>query len=137
LGSVQLKAALQEAFSLAQRTNQYISEREPWKLVKTNTARARSVIYTGLQLVDYLKVLLCPFLPFTCQRLHEMLGYAGTLAPQPVLGEGLDPDGMARPVLTGDYETTPRWKPTPVPIGQAVHAPSILFTKLEPEQSDL
>jgi methionyl-tRNA synthetase len=137
LDSVQLKAALQEALSFAHRTNQYISEQAPWKLVKTNTARARSVIYVGLQLVDYLKVLLCPFLPFTCQRLHEMLGYAGTLSPQPILGEGLDPDGLNRPLLTGTYETTPRWRPTPIPAGQVVNMPSMLFTKLEPEPSAL
>ena len=131
LDSVEIKAALQEALSLAQRTNQYISEQEPWKLVTTNPARAQTVIHTGLQLVDYLKVLLCPFLPFSCQQLHEMLGYSGTIAPQPVFGEALDPEGRVRQVLTGHYETVPAWTPTPIPVGQEVRAPSVLFRKLE------
>ncbi len=133
LDSVQIKAALQEALSLAQRTNQYVSEQEPWKLVKTNPARAQSVIHTGLQLIDYLKVLLCPFLPFSCQQLHEMLGYTGTIAPQPVRAEAQDPDGRVRPILTGHYETAPRWMPAPIPVGQAVSAPRLLFKKLEME----
>jgi len=131
LDSVEIKAALQEALSLAQRTNQYISEQEPWKLVTTNPARAQTVIHTGLQLVDYLKVLLCPFLPFSCQQLHEMLGHSGTIAPQPVFGEALDPEGRVRQVLTGHYETVPAWTPTPIPVGQVVRAPSVLFRKLE------
>jgi methionyl-tRNA synthetase len=88
LNAVQIKAALHEALSLAQRTNQYISEQEPWKLVKTNLARAQTVIHVGLQVIDYLKVLLCPFLPFSSQQLHAMLGYPGTIAPQPSLAEG-------------------------------------------------
>ncbi len=137
LDSVQIKAALQEALSLAQRTNQYVSEQEPWKLVKTNPARAQTVLHTGLQLLDYLKVLLSPFLPFSSQQLHEMLGYSGTIAPQPTLAEALDPDRRVRQVLTGQYETVPMWKPSPIPVGQVVSAPSMLFKKLDsPEPSD-
>jgi methionyl-tRNA synthetase len=131
LNSVQIKAALQEALSLAQRTNQYISEQEPWKLVKTNAARAQTVIHVGLQLIDYLKVLLCPFLPFSSQQLHAMLGYHGTIAPQPRLAEARDPDGQVRQVLSGNYETLPAWSPTPIAVGQAVDAPAMLFKKLE------
>ncbi len=131
LDSVQIKAALQEALSLAQRTNQYVSEQEPWKLVKTIPARAHTVLHTGLQLLDYLKVLLSPFLPFSSQQLHEMLGYSGTIAPQPTLADDLDPDGRVRQVLTGQYGTVPTWKPSPIPVGQVVSAPSMLFKKLD------
>jgi len=132
LDSVQLKAALQEALSLAKRTNQYVSEQAPWTLLKTDAARARAVIYTALQLVDYLKVLLCPFLPFTCQQLHEMLGYAGTIAPQPKVEEALDPEGRVRHVLTGRYATGAVWKPAPIPVGQNIYPPSTLFRRQEP-----
>ena len=135
--SVQIKAALQEALSVAQKTNQYVSEQEPWKLVKTNPARAQTVIHTGLQLIDYLKVLLCPFFPFSSQQLHEMLGYRGTIGPQPTLAEALDPDDQVRRVLIGNYGTLPVWRPSPIPVGQVVSAPSMLFKKLNlPERSD-
>jgi methionyl-tRNA synthetase len=137
LDSIQIKAALQEALSLAQSTNQYISEQEPWRLVKANPERAQAVVHTGLQLVDYLKILLCPFLPFSSQQLHEMLGYIGTIAPQPSPAEALDPDGQVRQVLTGNYRTLPVWRPLPIPVGQVVTAPSMLFKKLDlSERSD-
>jgi methionyl-tRNA synthetase len=131
LDSVQIKAALQEAFSLAQRANQYVSEQEPWKLVKTNTARAQTVVHTGLQIIDYLKILLCPFLPFTSQQLHGLLGYCGTIAPQPTLAEGVDPEGQVRKVLTGNYAAVTAWRPSPIPVGQVVNPPSMLFKKLD------
>lgn len=65
MDAVQLKAALQETMALAQRTNKYISDQEPWKLVASNPTRAGTVIYVGLQLVDHLMTLFSPFLPFT------------------------------------------------------------------------
>lgn len=65
LDAVQLKTALQETMALAQRTNKYISEHEPWRLLAADEPRARTVIYAGLQLVDDLRTLFSPFLPFT------------------------------------------------------------------------
>jgi methionyl-tRNA synthetase len=130
LDAVQIKSALQEALGLAHRTNQYISEQEPWKLVKDNAARARTVIYTGLQSVASLKTLLCPFFPFSSQELHEMLGYEGTIAPQPVVEEAHDSDGRNRRVLTGDYKVPSEWAPARIPQGQTIHAPRLLFEKL-------
>lgn len=131
LDSVQIKAALHEAFVFAHRTNQYVAEQQPWKLVKTDPVRAKTVIYTGLQLIDYLKTLLCPFLPFSSQQLHGMLGYAGTIAPQPVVEDGISPDNQTRPVLTGDYKKPSQWTPVSIPMGQVIHAPKVLFEKLE------
>ena len=136
LDSVQVKAALQEAFGLARRTNQYISEQEPWKLVKSNPLRARTVIYTGLQIIDHLKTLLCPFLPFSSQRVHELLGYAGTVAPLPVVEEANDPEGCNRTVLTGNYGEPSCWTPGAIPVGQTICAPELLFEKLEFEKTD-
>ena len=136
LESVQIKAALQEAFGLAHRTNQYISEQEPWKLVKSNPLRARTVIYTGLQIIDHLKTLLCPFLPFSSQRVHELLGYAGTVAPLPVVEEANDPEGCTRTVLTGNYGEPSCWTPGAIPVSQTIRAPELLFDKLEFEKTD-
>ncbi len=131
LDGVRLKLALQEALALAQRANQYISEQEPWKLVKSDRERAAAVIYTGLRVVDNLKTLLSPFLPHSSQALHEMLGYSGTLAPQPRIEEALDPTGATRLVLTGDYATAGRWEPGALPAGQLLLAPAPLFKKLD------
>lgn len=131
LDGVKLKQALQEALALAQRANQYISEQEPWKLVKNDRERAAAVIYAGLRVIDNLKVLLSPFLPFSSQKLHELLGYTGMLAPQPTTEDATAPDGSPRKVLTGNYITEGRWEPTKLPAGQTLNAPAPLFTKLD------
>ena len=131
LEAVKLKAALQEALGLAQRANQYISEQEPWKLVKTDRERAATVIYTGLRVVDSLKTLLSPFLPHSSQQLHELLGYTGTLAPQPYTEEAIAPDGSVRYVLTGDYASVGQWEPSRLPVGQTLQPPIALFKKLD------
>lgn len=130
IDAVKLKQALQETLALATRANQYISEQEPWKLVKTDPERAASVIYTGLRVVDNLKTLLCPFLPFSSQQLHALLGYEGQIAPQPYTEPTLAPDGTERQVLTGTYAIG-GWLPSRLPVGQQLQAPTPLFRKLD------
>ncbi|CAA9282240.1 MAG: Methionyl-tRNA synthetase [uncultured Chloroflexia bacterium] len=131
LDAVRLKAGLQEALSIAQRANQYISEQEPWKLVKADRERAATVIYVGLRAIDSINRLLSPFLPFTAQRLHTMLGYDETIAPQPHIEEAIDPDGQTREVLTGAYVVDAGWEPSALSPGQQLRQPEPLFTKLD------
>lgn len=131
LDAVKLKAALQETLALAQRANQYVSEQEPWKLVKNDKQRAAAVIYTGLRVVDTIKTLLSPFLPHSSQQLHELLGYEGVLAPQPRIEDVPSKDGGTRQVLTGDYVTAGGWAVSQLPVGQTLQAPTPLFKKLE------
>jgi methionyl-tRNA synthetase len=132
LDAVRLKTALQETLALAQRANRYITEQEPWKLVKTDRNRAETVLYTGLQTLDSLKTLFSPFLPFSSQILHETLGFSGTLAPLPAIDSGVDLDGENREILTGNYECDAQWMPRPLPVGQPLREPKPLFTKLDP-----
>jgi methionyl-tRNA synthetase len=128
---VRLKAALQEALVLAQCANQYLSEEQPWSLIKTDRSRAATVIYTGLAVVDRLKTLFCPFLPQSSQRLHELLGYRDVIATLPEIEKTIDPDGRERLLLTGKYDSQNRWAPIPIPIGQSLRQPAPLFQKLE------
>ena len=129
--AVKLRAALQAIMALAQRANQYLSEEQPWFLVKTDRSRAASVIYTGLVVVDWLKTLLCPFLPHSSQRLHELLGYQDVIASLPEIEKTIDSDGRERLVLSGKYDSSNRWEPVPIPIGQSLEQPTPLFQKLE------
>jgi methionyl-tRNA synthetase len=131
LDAVRLKTALHETLALAQRANRYITEQEPWKLIKTDRGRAATVLYTGLQAVDALKILFSPFLPFSSQVLHETLGYSGVLAPLPAIDSTVDPDGRDRAVLTGNYQSHARWMPQQPPVGQPLREPKLLFTKLD------
>lgn len=131
LEGVKLKAALTEALALSQLANQYLSEHEPWKLVKTDRARAATVLYTALRTIDTLKLLLSPFLPNTCQQLHELLGYTDVLSSFPHVEDALAPDSSPRQVLTGSYATGATWALSELPAGRVLQAPVPLFKKLE------
>lgn len=132
LEGARFKAALAEAMRLAGLVNQYLSEQEPWKVIKADRERAGTILYAALRCVDNLKVLLTPFLPFTSQKLHELLGYGGYLAGPLVFREYAEEGGQRHRVLTGDYtEWVGRWAPSQLPVGQALLQPAPLFKKLD------
>jgi methionyl-tRNA synthetase len=83
----------------------------------------------ALRCVENLKTLLSPFLPFSSQRLHEMLGGEGTLASMPELIQTQGADGSHH-VLTGSY-TVGGWRASRLPAGLRLGAPRPLFRKLE------
>jgi methionyl-tRNA synthetase len=136
LAAARFRAALQETMNLASQANGYISEQEPWKVIKIDRERAATILYVGLRVVDNLKILFCPFLPFSSQRLHEMLGYSGTIAG-PIVLEQADEDGTSHQVLTCDSSSwIGEWKPSDLPIGQEIKEPMPLFRKLDPKVVD-
>ena len=133
--AARFRAALAETMRLASLVNEYTSEQEPWALVKTDRDRAATVLHVALRAVDTLKIMFTPFLPFSSQRLHELLGYEGAIAGPPDDREREDEDGVRYRVLTGDYETwTGRWQPSELPAGQTLLEPRLLFRKLDPDK---
>jgi len=129
------KNALQEAMRLAALGNQYVAEQQPWAKLDFDRARAGTILYVALRAIDGLKVLFTPFLPHSSQRLHELLGHDGLLAGPLALRAVQGDDEDEHVVLTGDYEEwTGRWEPSSLAPGQALRAPSPLFTKLDPER---
>jgi methionyl-tRNA synthetase len=127
------KAALAEAMRLAAAVNQYLSEQAPWNVIKTDRERAGTILYVTLRCVDNLKTLLTPFLPFTCQTLHELLGYDGDLAGPLEFAQAQE-DGSVHEILTGDYDSwIGRWEPSALAAGQRLGEPRPLFEKLDPE----
>ena len=79
LAAVKLKAALEETLRLTRATNVYLDGKAPWKAIKDDPVAAGTSIYVALRVIDNLKILFAPFLPHTCQLLHEYLGYEGQL----------------------------------------------------------
>jgi len=71
------KAAIGQAFSLAQETNRYLNTRAPWKSIKTDRQDAATALWAAIRVINCLKVMLAPFLPFSSQKLHEFLGFDG------------------------------------------------------------
>jgi len=61
---------------VARLGNKYLADSEPWKLVKTDPKRVESIMYVSLQIAAALAVLSEPFLPFTSNKLSEMLDLA-------------------------------------------------------------
>ena len=133
--AARFKSALQEAMRVASAGNQYVAEQAPWSLLESDRERAATVLSTALRAIDGIKVLLTPFLPFSSQRLHELLGYDGHLAGPLELRPVVEDDGNEHVVLTGDYASwVGRWQPSELPAGQALREPEPLFVKLDPEK---
>jgi methionyl-tRNA synthetase len=129
--------ALAEAMRVSSLANQYISDQAPWSVIKTDRERAGTILFVALRCVDSLKILLTPFLPFTSQTLHELLGYDGWLAGPLEFRDVNEDDGSAHTILTGDYDTwVGAWEPSELPAGQVLQEPRPLFKKLEPSLVD-
>jgi methionyl-tRNA synthetase len=133
--AARFKAALAEAIRLAGLVNQYATSQAPWSTIKTDRERAATVLYVCLRCIDSLKIILTPFLPFTSQTLHELLGYEGFIAGPLEFREEREEDGSTHVVLTGDYSSwVGRWEPSGLPPGRPLREPRPLFKKLDREQ---
>ena len=128
------RAAIAEVMRASTLANTYVADQAPWALVKTDRDRAATVLYVALRAVDSLKTLFAPFLPFSSQTVHELLGYEGWLAGPLEFRTITEQDGATHEVLTGDYASwTGTWAPSELQPGQALQEPRPLFKKLPPE----
>jgi methionyl-tRNA synthetase len=127
------KQALAEAMRLSSLGNQYVDHQAPWTAIKEDRERAGTILYVALRVVDSLKVLFTPVLPFSSQKLHELLGYEGWLAGPLEFREIEESAGQTHSILTGDYSSwVGRWEPSELPAGQKLREPEPLFRKLDP-----
>jgi methionyl-tRNA synthetase len=128
------RAAVAEAMRASSLANQYVAEQQPWTLVSSDRERAATVLYVALRAVDSLKTLLAPFLPFTSQAVHELLGYDGYLAGPLEFRTVTEEGGETHEILTGEYDTwIGRWASSELQPGQVLREPRPLFRKLPPE----
>lgn len=102
--------ALSTAMSLAQEANRYLDSKEPWKTLKINPSDTATTLWVVLSVINCLKVALYPFIPFSSERLHQMLGFTNTI-----------PDNGWN------------WEPSleALPPNQNMTTPTQLFSKLE------
>jgi methionyl-tRNA synthetase len=130
--SARFKNGLQETMRLASLVNQYLAEHAPWSLLESDRERGGTILYVALRAIDSLKILLVPYLPFSSQRLHELLGYDDVLAGDLELRTITEEGGREHTVLTGDYSAwAGRWEPSAIRSGQALREPEPLFVKLD------
>ena len=95
-----------QAMTLAQEANRYLDDKSPWKVVKENREGAATSLYSALQIITNLKTMFYPFLPFSSQKLHVYLGFAGIIEEK-------------------------GWTWQELPSGQKLVPPQPLFSKLE------
>ncbi|TET68160.1 MAG: methionine--tRNA ligase, partial [Dehalococcoidia bacterium] len=100
------REAIRAAMSLAQKTNRYLDGKSPWKVIKEDRQDAAKSLYVALCVITQLKTMLYPFLPFSSQKLHELLGFTGKIE---------------------DYG----WEWQFLPPGQRLLPPQPLFSKLD------
>ncbi len=63
----------QELINLARLGNKYLADEEPWKVIKLNEGRVKTIMYISLQIAAALATISEPFLPFTSKKLKEIL----------------------------------------------------------------
>lgn len=131
--AVHLRSALQEALAAARATNGYL-DHAPWfSVIKEDKPAAARTVYTALQAIDNLKILLSPFLPFSSERLNRALGYEDQLFGE-IVTQTIEEDGRTHEVLSYDgSRAAGRWAPTHLAPGQQLLPPEPLYKKLEPD----
>ena len=102
------RAGLNAAMGLAQATNRYLDHKAPWQTVRSSREDTATTLWVGLTVINCLKTALYPFLPFSSEKLHRMLGFEG----------GVQDEGWA-------------WEPETLRAGQSLPAPEPLFAKLD------
>lgn len=100
LDTFRFRDAQKEAMNLARIGNKYLADAEPWKVIKTDPERVKTILYVSLQLVANLAIAFEPFLPNSSAKLRKMLANpeltweqlgqtdllaAGTVLPKPEL----------------------------------------------------
>jgi len=102
------KDAMKEAIQLARLGNQYVDQKAPWNLLKTDRAACGTAIHVALRASRALAIIMAPFLPFSSSKLWTSLGY--------------DSDVHAA-----------RWEDAleDIPVGQKLRVGKPLFSKIE------
>ncbi|WP_147677743.1 methionine--tRNA ligase [Algibacter pacificus] len=107
------REASQEMMNLARLGNKYLADAEPWKVIKVDAERTKTIMYVALQIASALATLSEPFLPFTSIKLKTILNHAE-----------LDAE------TTWNEMTT---KSVLLPAGHKIGKAELLFSKVEDE----
>ena len=71
LEAFRFREALKEAMNLARLGNKYLADTEPWKVVKTDPERVKTIMNIALQITANLTIIFEPFLPFSMEKLGD------------------------------------------------------------------
>ncbi|MEM3000462.1 MAG: methionine--tRNA ligase [Candidatus Bathyarchaeia archaeon] len=74
-----LQSAANTLISIGRIGNQYLNEKEPWNLIKTDKEKAAGILYVAAQIVKAIAVVSAPFMPSTVEQLWQTLSLAGSV----------------------------------------------------------
>ena len=134
LENFKFREALKDAMNIARIGNKYLADSEPWKLIKTDPERVKTILWLSAQICGYLAVAFEPFTPFMseklCRQIHiakpewgmlksENLIPAGTVIEKPeLLFEKIEDEVVEQQVAklqhTLEENQKAEWKPEPV-----------------------
>jgi methionyl-tRNA synthetase len=75
LEAYRFREALKEAMNLARLGNKYLADAEPWKVIKTDPERVKTIINIALQITANLTIICEPFLPFSMEKLRGWINF--------------------------------------------------------------
>ncbi|NDJ35055.1 MAG: methionine--tRNA ligase [Chloroflexi bacterium] len=134
LDAVKLRRGLDEAMALVREVNVYL-DKAPWfGVVKEDKQAAARTVYTALQAITHLAVMLAPYLPFSSQKLLAMLGFddAQLFGEQQIVT--YDEETRSHDALIYDGSAANvAWGPLHLPPGQRMQPPAALYDKLDRE----
>ncbi len=148
LDGYKFREALKEAMNIARLGNKYLTDTEPWKVAKTDMDRTASILNVSLQICASLAIAFEPFLPFSSEKLRNILnvgiaaGNDHRAGEEGTVGENIYTSDEGAALHTGvAYEgLTLSWddlgKASILPAGHQLEKAELLFTKIEDEVVD-
>ncbi|PHS67518.1 MAG: methionine--tRNA ligase [Flavobacterium sp.] len=118
------REAQAELMNVARLGNKYLADEEPWKTIKTDEERTRTVLFVALQIASALATLCEPFLPFTSIKLKGILNVTSTPLS----------DQTKRTLSGAEEWNEVTSKQTLIPSGHQIGKAELLFSKIEDEQ---
>jgi methionyl-tRNA synthetase len=112
------REASQELMNLARLGNKYLADEEPWKVIKVDEERVKTIMYVALQISAALAVVSKPFLPFTSDKLKAILN--------------LSSRAQSRDLTWKDITE----KDVLIPANHQINKAELLFSKIEDKTID-
>ncbi len=75
IAACHFREGMRAALGYAQEANRYLNQEEPWKTRESDPPAAARALYTAIGAIECLKLAFYPYLPFSSQQLHAMLGH--------------------------------------------------------------
>jgi len=109
-----LQSAANIVIGISRIGNQYLNEKEPWKLIEENRSKAANIFNVAAQIVKALAIVSAPFIPFAAEEIWKTLNLPGTVHEQ-------------------EWDEALR----PVPPGHKIVKPKPLFKKIDVDEEEL